>query len=82
MGRLAYESKAPNVDESDFLQGADWKDLYGDVEEALPPRMPEPRESPVIISAFVDADHAENVVLVVHTHVLLSLPRMLQSYGS
>ena len=62
MGRLAYDSKAPDVDESDFVQGADWKDLYGDVEEALPPRMPEPREIPVIISEFVDADHAENVV--------------------
>ena len=37
MGRLAYDSKAPNVDESDFVQGADWKDVYSDVEEELPP---------------------------------------------
>ena len=42
MGRLAYESKAPDVDESAFVQGADWKDFYGDVEEELPPRIPEP----------------------------------------
>ena len=33
MGRLEYDSKAPDVDESDFVQGADWKDFYGDVEE-------------------------------------------------
>ena len=62
MVRLAYDSKAPDVDESDFVQGANWKDLYGAVEEELPPRMPEPRVSPVIISAFVDAEHAGNVV--------------------
>ena len=60
MGRLAYNTKAPGVDESAFLQGADWKYFYGDVEEELP--MPEPRGSPVIISAFVDADHAGTVV--------------------
>ena len=58
MGRLAYDSKAPDVDESAFVQGAYWKDFYGDVEEVLPLRMPEPRGIPVIISAFLDADHA------------------------
>ena len=62
MGRLAYDSKVPDVDESAFVQGANWKDFYGDVEEELPPIMPEPRESTVIISAFVDANHAGNVV--------------------
>ena len=62
MGRLAYDSKAHDVDESAFVQGSDWNDFYGDVEEELPPIIPEPRGSPVIISAFVDADHAGNVV--------------------
>ena len=62
MGRLAYDSKAPVVDESTFVQGEDRKDFYGDVEEELPPRIPKPRGSLVIISAFVDADHAGNVV--------------------
>ena len=37
--RLAYDSKAPDVDESAFVQGADWKDFYRDVEEELPPIM-------------------------------------------
>ena len=62
MGRLAYYSKAADVDKSVFVQGDNWKDFNGDVEEELPPRMTEPRGSPVIISAFVDADHAGNVV--------------------
>ena len=62
MGRLEYDSKAPGVDKSAFVQGADWKDFYGNVEEELPPRIPEPRGNPVIISKFVDANHAGNVV--------------------
>ena len=62
MGRLAYDSKALDIDESAFVQGDDWKDFYVDVEEELPPRMPEPRGSPVIISAFFDLDHAGNAV--------------------
>ena len=40
----------------------DWKDFYGDVEEELPPKMPEPRGNVVRIGDFVDANHAGNVV--------------------
>jgi hypothetical protein len=62
MGRIAYDSRTPEVDESVFAHNADWKEFYGDVEEELPRNMPEPRGNPVIISAFVDANHAGNVV--------------------
>ena len=62
MGKLAYDSHPPNIDESFFYANADWKDFYGDVTEELPPNMPEPRGHPVIMSAFVDANHAGNVV--------------------
>ena len=62
MGKLAYDSKTPEIDEKAFAHNADWTDFYGDVEEEMPPKMPEPRGNPVIISAFVDANHAGNVV--------------------
>jgi Reverse transcriptase (RNA-dependent DNA polymerase) len=62
LGRLAFDSHAPSIDESFFHPSADWTDFYGDVTEELPPNMPEPRGHPVIISAFVDANHAGNVV--------------------
>ena len=52
----------PKIDESAFNQDADWSDFYGDVHEELPANMPEPRGNAVTISAFVDADHAGNVV--------------------
>jgi hypothetical protein len=40
MEKLAYDSKWPEIDESIFHHNADWKELYGDVKEELPPNMP------------------------------------------
>jgi hypothetical protein len=62
MGRIAYDPKCPEVDERIFHPHADWKEFYGDVEEEVPPNMPEPRGHSVTTSAFVDANHAGNVV--------------------
>jgi hypothetical protein len=72
MGRIAYDSKSPDIDESVFAHNADWKEFYGDVEEELPRKMPKPRGRSVIISAFVDANHAGNVVTRrSHTGILI-----------
>ena len=62
MGKLDYDSKTLEVDESAFNNNEYWKDFYGDVEEELPPNMPKPHGNVVRISAFVDANHAGNVV--------------------
>ena len=62
MEKLAYDLKTPEVNESAFNNNADQKDFYGDVEEELPPKMPEPRGIVVRISDSVDANHARNVV--------------------
>lgn len=62
MGRVAYDAKAPDVDESAFNSSADWADFYGLVEEQLLPSASEPRGKSATISAFVDANHAGNVV--------------------
>ena len=62
MGQLAYDPVVPPVDESIFHSKADWEDFYGKVEEEMPPNMPELHGNPVSISAFVDANHAGNVV--------------------
>lgn len=40
----------------------DWKDIYGDIQEEIPPNLPEPLGLPVRITAYVDADHAGNKV--------------------
>ena len=62
MGKLSYYSKTPEVDESAFNNNADRKDLYGDVEEELPRKIPELGGNVVSISDFVDANHAGNFV--------------------
>jgi hypothetical protein len=64
MGRLAFDSKRPDIDERIFHPQADhWKEFYGDVHGELPPNMPEPRGHSVTTSAFVDAkNHAGNAI--------------------
>ena len=50
----------------------DWSSFYDDLEEELPPKMPEPLGNPVHIYVFVDANHAGNLVTRrSHTGVLL-----------
>eukprot|EP00957_Ditylum_brightwellii_P159491 12140708-Ditylum_brightwellii.AAC.1 len=72
MGQLAYDPKEPMVDESIFNQNADWADFYGDIEKELPPRMPAPRGHRVNIHAFVDANHAGDVVTRrLHTGIII-----------
>ena len=53
---------------------ADWSSFYSDLEEELPPNMPEPLGHPVNMYTFVDANHAGNVVTRrSHTGILLFL---------
>jgi len=44
------------------MVATDWTDFYGDVSEAIPPKMPKPRGNPVNTTCFVDANHAGNLV--------------------
>jgi len=41
----------------------DWKDFYGDVKEGMPEDMLEPLGNPVKMTAWVDSDHAGNLVM-------------------
>jgi len=61
-GRIGYDALKPNIDMSVFNVNADWKEFYGDVTEEKPHRCPEPLGPAVLITAFVDANHAGNVV--------------------
>ena len=59
--RLMFDSSYPLVKES-WFKTYDWFEFYHDAKEAIPPNMPEARGKPVIISCFVDANHAGDVV--------------------
>ena len=55
--RLLFDAAKPRVNER-WFQEYDWFDFYRDAKEAIPPDMPEPRGLEVVISCFVDANHA------------------------
>jgi hypothetical protein len=70
---IVFDSADPIIDPTDFIE-QDWSEFYGNVEEEMPPKMPEPLGSPVTISVFVDANHAGNVVTHrSHTGILIYL---------
>jgi hypothetical protein len=70
--RIVFDPKTPQIDERVFKSKADWRDFYGDVIEELPPNMPEPKGQPVVVSCFVDANHAGNVITRrSHTGILI-----------
>jgi hypothetical protein len=58
---IVVDPSEPEFDPSSFID-QDWSEFYGDVEEEMPPRMPELLSSAVTISVFVHANHAGNVV--------------------
>ncbi len=59
--RILLDDTKPHVDHSRFPT-VDWRDFYPDAQEAIPANAPEPLGNDVVISCFVDADHAGNQV--------------------
>jgi hypothetical protein len=59
--RVVFDPTMPMLNESSF-EVADWSEFYGNVKVPIPPNAPEPRGHPVMITCFVDADHAGNLV--------------------
>ena len=71
-GQIAYDPKSPDVDKSVFNNNANWMDFYGEVKEELPANMPKPCGDLVTISAFMDVNHAGNVIMHrLHTGILI-----------
>jgi hypothetical protein len=64
--RIILDDSKPVVDESQFTK-VDWTAFYPDAMEAVPPNAPEPRGNDILVSCFVDADHAGNRVTR-HSH--------------
>jgi hypothetical protein len=72
--RIVVDPIAPCIDECVFNSNADWRDFYGDVCEELPPNMLKPEGKVVIISCFVDANHAGNVITrQSHTGIIICI---------
>ena len=81
MGKLAYDLKTPEVDESAFNNNADCKYFYGDLEEELPPKMPEPCGNVVRIVISSMLTMLELSLLIDHIQVSSSSCRTLRLFG-
>jgi len=55
--RLIFDPTYPVIVDSDFPR-YDWTEFYGDIQEDLPPDMPEPLGKDVDIRMICDSDHA------------------------
>mmetsp|Transcript_6957 Transcript_6957/g.15349 ORF Transcript_6957/g.15349 Transcript_6957/m.15349 type:complete len:138 (-) Transcript_6957:553-966(-) len=82
MKRVVFDPREPELDFSTF-RNADWKEFYCDVKEEDPPNMPEPLGREVVMSCFVDANHAGNkVTRRSHTGIVIFLNRaIIQIYS-
>jgi len=60
---IVFDDNDPVFQPGTFID-CDWLDVYdmSEMNEELPPDMPEPQGRPVTITMFVDANHAGNVV--------------------
>ena len=54
---LVFDEREPTYKNVTFVD-ADWSDDYPGAEEAIPPDAPEPRGPEVVMTCYVDADHA------------------------
>ena len=55
--RMVFDPTYPEIGIDSFVD-YDWREFYGDVKEAIPTNMPEPRGGSVCLRLFVDSDHA------------------------
>jgi hypothetical protein len=69
--RLVFDDTMPYFDESRFTK-CDWSEYYPGAEDLLPPNMPQPLGRSVMVSCYVDADHAGcRVTRRSHTGILI-----------
>jgi hypothetical protein len=59
--KVVFDPSYPMLDFESFHQ-ADWTDFYVGAKENILSNAPEPRGKPIMMSCFVDADHAGNLV--------------------
>jgi hypothetical protein len=63
-GRIAFDPRMVNTQQEceDSGSHVHWEEFYPGAKEPIPPDMPEPLGNPVEVSAYVDANHAGNLL--------------------
>jgi hypothetical protein len=57
--RVVFDPTYPVIDEDTFVK-ANWKAMYGDVKEVLPPDAPLPLGKEVDLCLYVDSEHTRD----------------------
>ena len=62
--KIVFDPAEPIMRDPNVFVEKDWTEFYDidEIQEPKPPRMPKPRGRAVIVSVFVDANHAGNAV--------------------
>jgi hypothetical protein len=69
--RIILDDAKPLMDEIHFTK-VDWTGFYPEATEAIPPNAPEARGNDILMSCFVDADHAGNrITRRSHTGIII-----------
>ena len=68
---IVFDATLPEIKETYFIQDADWIKFYHYSVEEDTAGMPEPLEQEVVISAFVDLNHARNKTRQSYTGVFI-----------
>jgi hypothetical protein len=55
--RMVFDPTYPDIDMRALIK-TDWKPMYGDVKEAIPPNVPVTQGKAIYLCLFVDSDHA------------------------
>lgn len=72
---MVFDDTVPDLCGSNFVK-CDWLEFYPEAREAMPSDAPEPLGKSVVVSCFVDADHAGcRVTRRSHTEVLIFVNR-------
>ena len=78
---MVFDDTEPNFDERRF-KICDWSEYYPNAAENIPRDMPTARGKPVVMSCFVDADHAGcRATRRSHTGIIIFINQH-QSYGT
>jgi hypothetical protein len=75
-GQIIFDPLTSQIETRGFTADVDWTDFNGDVAEEMSPQMPEPKGKPVVMSCFVDANHAGGMVTCRLHSGFLSMYRM------
>jgi hypothetical protein len=77
---IVFDPIYPFVYEEQFKSNADWKLLYGDVKEVIPPDAPQSCGKEVVIQHYVYANHASEQITHQSCTVYITFLSMAQMH--